>query len=140
MASAAEAMGMTLTGSSSFPADHPEKLQECASIGAAMRNLLEKNILPRHIMTRSAFENAIVSDTVSKNRLGYILMWLVGIDDDLGRIDKRSFTPDSRRPFCWHQTHPRRLPSCLRSYTLYRGLEAQRKVCHGGRLQAWRHS
>ncbi|KAI1793411.1 dihydroxy-acid and 6-phosphogluconate dehydratase [Ganoderma leucocontextum] len=60
MASAAEAMGMTLTGSSSFPADHPEKLQECASVGTAMRNLLEKNILPRDIMTRSAFENAMV--------------------------------------------------------------------------------
>ena len=63
MASAAEAMGMTLTGSSSFPAEYPEKLQECASVGAAMRNLLEKNILPRDIMTRAAFENAIVSDT-----------------------------------------------------------------------------
>ena len=60
MASAAEAMGMTLPGSSSFPAEYPEKLRECASVGAAMRNLLEKNILPRDIMTRSAFENAMV--------------------------------------------------------------------------------
>ncbi|KAI0354922.1 dihydroxy-acid and 6-phosphogluconate dehydratase [Trametes cingulata] len=60
MASAAEAMGMTLPGSSSFPAEFPEKLRECESIGAAMRNLLEKNILPRDIMTRSAFENAMV--------------------------------------------------------------------------------
>ncbi|EJF63461.1 dihydroxy-acid and 6-phosphogluconate dehydratase [Dichomitus squalens LYAD-421 SS1] len=60
MASAAEALGMTLTGSSSFPAEYPEKLQECAAVGPAMRNLLEKNILPRDIMTRAAFENAIV--------------------------------------------------------------------------------
>jgi dihydroxy-acid dehydratase len=61
MASASEAMGMTLPGSSSFPAEYPEKLAECDSVGAAMRNLLEKNILPRDIMTRAAFENAMVS-------------------------------------------------------------------------------
>jgi len=60
MASAAEALGMTLPGSSSFPAESPEKLAECDSVGATMHNLLEVNILPRHIMTRSAFENAMV--------------------------------------------------------------------------------
>jgi dihydroxy-acid dehydratase len=60
MASAAEALGMTLPGSSSFPAESSEKLAECDSIGETMYNLLEKNILPRHIMTRSAFENAMV--------------------------------------------------------------------------------
>ena len=60
MASAAEALGMTLPGSSSFPAQSPEKIAECAAIGPAMLNLLEKNILPRQIMTRSAFENALV--------------------------------------------------------------------------------
>ncbi|KAF8713089.1 Dehydratase family, partial [Rhizoctonia solani] len=60
MASAAEAMGMTLPGSSSFPAEYPEKQQECETIGQVMLNLLEKNILPRDIMTRSAFENAMV--------------------------------------------------------------------------------
>lgn len=61
MASAAEALGMTLPGSSSFPAESKEKHEECASIGGVMRNLLEKNILPRDIMTRSAFENAMVN-------------------------------------------------------------------------------
>ena len=61
MASAAEALGMTLTGSSSFPAEYAEKHAECDAVGPAMRNLLEKNILPRDIMTRSAFENAMVS-------------------------------------------------------------------------------
>ncbi|THH27032.1 hypothetical protein EUX98_g7146 [Antrodiella citrinella] len=61
MASASEALGMTLTGSSSYPAESTEKMQECASVGSAMRNLLEKNILPRDIMTRSAFENAMVT-------------------------------------------------------------------------------
>jgi len=61
MASAAEALGMALPGSSSFPAESKEKHHECDSIGPVMRNLLEKNILPRDIMTRSAFENAMVS-------------------------------------------------------------------------------
>jgi dihydroxy-acid dehydratase len=60
MASAAEAMGMTLPGSSSFPAECPEKIEECDSVGKYMYYLLEKNILPRDIMTRSAFENAMV--------------------------------------------------------------------------------
>lgn len=60
IASAAEALGMTLPGSSSFPAEYPEKQAECKSIGPVMRNLLEKNILPRDIITRSAIENAIV--------------------------------------------------------------------------------
>lgn len=60
IASAAEALGMSLPGDSSFPAEYPEKLDECDSIGPVMRNLLEKNILPRDIMTRSAFENAMV--------------------------------------------------------------------------------
>jgi dihydroxy-acid dehydratase len=60
MASAAEVLGMTLPGSSSFPAEEADKLRECDSVGAAMRNLLEKNILPRDIMTRTAFENAMV--------------------------------------------------------------------------------
>ncbi|GJN93356.1 hypothetical protein Rhopal_006409-T1 [Rhodotorula paludigena] len=60
MASAAEAMGMTLPYSSSTPAAYKEKQDECDAVGAAMRNLLEKNIRPRDIMTREAFENAMV--------------------------------------------------------------------------------
>jgi dihydroxy-acid dehydratase len=65
MASAAEALGMTLPGSSSFPAESEEKIDECRSVGAAMRNLIEKNILPRDIMTKVAFENAMASKTLS---------------------------------------------------------------------------
>ncbi|OBZ83341.1 Dihydroxy-acid dehydratase [Choanephora cucurbitarum] len=60
MASAAEAMGMTLPYSSSTPAAYPEKIAECRNAGLAIRNLLEKDIKPRDIMTRAAFENAIV--------------------------------------------------------------------------------
>jgi dihydroxy-acid dehydratase len=69
MASAAEALGMTLPGSSSFPADSQEKHQECAAVGSAMLNLLENDILPRDIMTRSAFENAMVS-SFTRNIIG----------------------------------------------------------------------
>lgn len=51
---------MTVPGSSSFPAEYPEKIDECMNVGAVMRNLLEKNLCPRDIMTRPAFENAMV--------------------------------------------------------------------------------
>ena len=51
---------MTLPGSSSFPAEYPEKNAECDAIGSTMRRLLEDNVLPRDIMTRKAFENAMV--------------------------------------------------------------------------------
>lgn len=60
MASAAEALGMTLPGSSSFPAEYPEKQAEADSIGGVMRNLLELDLKPRDIMTRESFENAMV--------------------------------------------------------------------------------
>jgi dihydroxy-acid dehydratase len=60
MASAIEAMGMSLPYSSSTPAVDPGKLAECLSAGKAIRNLLEKDIKPRDIMTRTAFENALV--------------------------------------------------------------------------------
>jgi dihydroxy-acid dehydratase len=60
MASAIEAMGMSLPYSSSIPAEDPAKLDECFRAGAAIRNLLEKDIKPSDIMTRAAFENAMV--------------------------------------------------------------------------------
>ena len=60
MASAAEAMGMSLPGSSSSPADSQEKVAECLAAGDAIRNLLERDIKPRDIMTPTAFKNAIV--------------------------------------------------------------------------------
>lgn len=59
MASAIEALGMSLPGSSSFPALSAEKLRECRDAGAAIRKLLELDIKPRDIMTRQAFQNAI---------------------------------------------------------------------------------
>ena len=59
MASSMEAMGLTLPNSSAYPATHEGKKAECLAIGAAMKNMLEKNICPKDIMTRKAFENAM---------------------------------------------------------------------------------
>ncbi len=59
MASAIEALGMSLPYSSSNPALSEEKQQECKDAGKAIRLLLEKDIKPRDIMTRKAFENAV---------------------------------------------------------------------------------
>lgn len=60
MASAIEAMGMSLPYSSSVPAEDPDKLAECFAAGQAIRVCLENDIKPRDIMTRQAFENAMV--------------------------------------------------------------------------------
>eukprot|EP01025_Chloroclados_australasicus_P037815 TRINITY_DN3867_c0_g3_i5.p1 TRINITY_DN3867_c0_g3~~TRINITY_DN3867_c0_g3_i5.p1 ORF type:complete len:605 (+),score=71.75 TRINITY_DN3867_c0_g3_i5:197-1816(+) len=59
MASAIEALGMTLPYSSSIPAEDPLKLEECRQAGMCIMNLLENDIKPKDIMTRKAFENAI---------------------------------------------------------------------------------
>ncbi|GAB3502699.1 dihydroxy-acid dehydratase [Spirosoma knui] len=58
MASSIEAMGLSLPFSSSYPATHEGKQEECKKIGAAMRVLLERNITPRDIITRKSLENA----------------------------------------------------------------------------------
>jgi dihydroxy-acid dehydratase len=60
MASAIETLGMSLPYSSSTPAEDPLKLDECFRAGAAVLNLLELDLKPRDIMTREAFENAMV--------------------------------------------------------------------------------
>ena len=60
MATAIEAMGMSLPFSSSTPATSEGKLEECLAAGKAIRALLESDLKPRDIMTRDAFENAMV--------------------------------------------------------------------------------
>ena len=60
MAAAIEALGMSLPYSSSNPATSDEKKNECLAVGKAIRNLLEKDLKPKDIMTRNAFENAMV--------------------------------------------------------------------------------
>lgn len=59
MATAIEALGMALPHSSSTPAEDVKKKEECVRAGQAIHNLLEKDIKPRDIMTKKAFENAI---------------------------------------------------------------------------------
>ncbi|XZE20494.1 dihydroxy-acid dehydratase [Pirellulaceae bacterium SH449] len=60
MASAIEALGMALPYSASIPAEDPAKIDECARAAKAIRHLMEQDIKPRDIMTRQAFENAMV--------------------------------------------------------------------------------
>ncbi|MBD2756969.1 dihydroxy-acid dehydratase [Spirosoma validum] len=59
MASSIEAMGLSLPFSSTYPATHEGKQEECKKIGAAMRLLLERNITPKEIITRKSLENAL---------------------------------------------------------------------------------
>ena len=76
MASSMEAMGLTLPNSSSYPATHEGKKAECLAIGAAMKILLEKNICPRDIMTRAAFENAMTVVMVLGGSTNAVLHYL----------------------------------------------------------------
>ncbi len=103
MASAIEAMGMSLPFSSSNPAVSDEKQTETQKVGAAIRNLLEKNILPRDIMTKEAFENAITTVMIlggSTNAVLHLIAMARSVDvniglDDFQRIsDKTPFLAD----------------------------------------------
>lgn len=59
MASAAEVLGITMPNTSSFPAVSKEKLNECDTIGEAIKKTMDLNILPHDIFTKESFENAI---------------------------------------------------------------------------------
>ncbi len=97
MASAIEAMGMSLPYSSSIPAEDPLKLAECRAAGAAIRTLLERNILPTDIMTRAAFENAMVvimATGGSTNAVLHLLAMARAVDvpltiDDFQKVSDR---------------------------------------------------
>lgn len=86
MASAIEAMGMSLPYSSSIPAEDPDKLKECLAAGPAMLNLLEQDIKPRDIMTRAAFDNAmnlIMAVGGSTNAVLHLLAMARAVDVNL---------------------------------------------------------
>ncbi|WP_348822151.1 dihydroxy-acid dehydratase [Flavobacterium aestuarii] len=86
MSSAIEALGMSLPYSSSNPALSPEKQQECVDAGKAIRVLLEKDIKPRDIMTRKAFENAITMVAVlggSTNAVMHLIAMAHSVDIEL---------------------------------------------------------
>ena len=59
MASAIEALGMSLPYSSSNPAVSSEKIEDCKSVGAAMRHLIERDLKPLDIVTKKSLENAL---------------------------------------------------------------------------------
>jgi dihydroxy-acid dehydratase len=97
MATAIEALGMSLPYSSSIPAEDPLKLDECFRAGATVRNLLELDLKPRDIMTRAAFDNAMVLVMAlggSTNAVLHLIAMARSVDvplsiDDFQRISDR---------------------------------------------------
>ncbi len=83
MSSAIEALGMSLPYSSSNPALSNEKLNECFEAGKAIKLLLEKDIKPRDIMTREAFENAMVIVSILGGSTNAVLH-LIAMADSVG--------------------------------------------------------
>jgi len=98
MASAIEVLGMSLPYSSSTPAEDPLKLEECLRAGLAIRNLLEKDLKPSDIMTREAFENAMVIVSVLGGSTNAVLHLIAMADsvgvplsiDDFQRVSNRT--------------------------------------------------
>jgi dihydroxy-acid dehydratase len=97
MATAIEAMGMSLPYSSSTPAEEPQKIEECRAAGKAILHLLENDIKPRDIMTRAAFENAMVTLMAlggSTNAVLHLIAMARAVDveltiDDFQRVSDR---------------------------------------------------
>jgi dihydroxy-acid dehydratase len=90
MASAIEVLGMSLPYSASNPAMEPAKMNECFEAGRAARQLLELDLKPRDIMTRTAFENAIVVVSVlggSTNAVLHLIAMARAVEIDLGIDD-----------------------------------------------------
>ncbi len=97
MASAIEALGMSLPYSASIPAEDPAKIDECKRAAKAIRHLMEIDLKPRDIMTRAAFENAMVIVVAlggSTNAVLHLIAMArsVGIDlrlDDFQKVSDR---------------------------------------------------
>jgi len=98
MASAIEALGMSLPYSSSTPAEDPGKERECFEAGMAIKNLLELDLKPKDIMSREAFENAITVVCAlggSTNAVLHLIAMARSVDvpltiDDFQRISERT--------------------------------------------------
>ena len=110
MASAIEALGMSLPGSSSQDAISEDKQKDCINAGKAIMDLLEKDIKPSDIMTKKAFENAItvvISLGGSTNAVLHMLAMAHAIDveinlDDFTRIGKKTPVMADLKPFGSH--------------------------------------
>ncbi len=90
MACAIEAMGLSLPYSSSTPANHPDKANECLQAGETVLRLLEQDLKPRDLMTKAAFENAIVLVTAlggSTNAVLHLLAVAHSVEIDLQLAD-----------------------------------------------------
>jgi dihydroxy-acid dehydratase len=83
MATAIEVMGMTLPGSSSNPANSKAKVLECLAAGGAIKNLLKEDIRPSDILTRQAFENAMILVNITGGSTNAVLH-LIAIADSVG--------------------------------------------------------
>lgn len=95
MSVAIEALGMSLPYSSSNPALSEEKKQECLAAGKAIRLLLEKDIKPKDIMTRKAFENAVVTIIVlggSTNAVLHMIAMARAVDVEFTQDDIQSIS------------------------------------------------
>ena len=95
MASAIEAMGMSLPYSSSNPAVSKDKRNECHEAGKYIRLLMERDIKPRDIMTREAFENAITVAIAlggSTNAVLHLLAMARSVDVELSIDDFQAFS------------------------------------------------
>ena len=100
MASAIEAIGMSLPFSSSTPANDPGKIRECHEAGNVLLMLMEKELLPKDIMTREAFENAMVIVSVlggSTNAVLHLIAMARSVDISLTIDDFQSVS--DRVPF-----------------------------------------
>ena len=98
MSSAIEALGMSLPYSSSNPALSPEKAEECKAVGKAIQVLLERDLKPRDIMTKKAFENAISTVMIlggSTNAVLHLIAMAKAVDvkitqEDFQRISDKT--------------------------------------------------
>lgn len=133
MAVAIEALGLSLPYSSSLPADSPEKADECRRAGAAIRVLLERDLRPLDILTRRAFENAMVMVMAVGGSTNAVLHLLAiarvaGVPlslDDFQRVSDRvpligDFRPSGR--FVQEDLHAVGGTPAVMKYLLERGL------------------
>ena len=103
MATAIEAMGLSLPGSSSYPALSPEKARECERAAQVIKTTMEKDIRPRDLMSRAAFENALVITMILGGSTNGVLHFLamansagvpLSIDDVQRASDRTPFLAD----------------------------------------------